>query len=561
MANSNGGGAHCTYGGVLTNCIVWRNKKAGVFEQIYATSGTLIIPKYCAVQDGYTGAGNINLDSTNTGTTSGKFYPYFVSPTTFTGVATNAGDSLIIANADWRIIGTSACVDKGIADTTGLNLPLIDLAENQRILNSRIDIGSYEFNGLLQTITWTQSLADISMGLGNMELTAVASSDLPVAYVSDNLSVARVSNDTLYFLGPGTANITAKQEGNGMYFPATNVIKTINVLNNDATLSYLTVSESTLTPAFSSSITQYSINVCPDIISISITATANDINASFIGNITDYSLPATDTTFIINVIAEDGITIEDYKIDILHVPTYFIPLAVTICKGKFFSFGGNTLTTSGVYYDSLTTVNGCDSIIELTLTVIPSYFIPLAETICNGESFSFGGNSLTASGVYYDSLTTMNGCDSIYELTLMVNSVYEMLVSASITQGESYNFFDTNLTTAGEYKHTLQSIHGCDSVIILTLTITTSIIEVETNSTLQIYPNPTKGQLTMDNGQLTMEYVEIYDISGRKLQTIKVLETSKVLDVSHLANGIYLIKVKTKQGETMRKIVKKTNNE
>jgi hypothetical protein len=52
------------------------------------------------------------------------------------------------------------------------------------------------------------------------------------------------------------------------------------------------------------------------------------------------------------------------------------------------------------------------------------------------------------------------------------------------------------------------------------------------------------------------EQISIYDISGRMLQTFEVLKTSKVLDISHLANGIYLVKVKTEEGEVVKKIVK-----
>jgi len=41
----------------------------------------------------------------------------------------------------------SPCVDSGTPDTTGLNLPSVDLAGNGRIYNGRIDIGAYEFQG------------------------------------------------------------------------------------------------------------------------------------------------------------------------------------------------------------------------------------------------------------------------------------------------------------------------------------------------------------------------------------------------------------------------------
>jgi len=42
----------------------------------------------------------------------------------------------------------SPCIDAGTLDTTGLHLPAMDLAGNQRIYNGRIDIGAYEYQGV-----------------------------------------------------------------------------------------------------------------------------------------------------------------------------------------------------------------------------------------------------------------------------------------------------------------------------------------------------------------------------------------------------------------------------
>jgi hypothetical protein len=75
------------------------------------------------------------------------------------------------------------------------------------------------------------------------------------------------------------------------------------------------------------------------------------------------------------------------------------------------------------------------------------------------------------------------------------------------------------------------------------------------NSHIRIYPNPTENTFSIQSSS-TIEQISIYDISGRILQTFEVSKTSKVLDISHLANGIYLVKVKTEEGEVIQKIVK-----
>jgi uncharacterized protein YjdB len=83
----------------------------------------------------------------------------------------------------------------------------------------------------------------------------------------------------------------------------------------------------------------------------------------------------------------------------------------------------------------------------------------------------------------------------------------------------------------------------------------TGIINVPSAETLKIYPNPVQNTLYIQSSS-TIEQVSIYDISGRMLQTFDVFKTSEVLDISHLSNGIYLLKIKTEDGEVVRKIVK-----
>ena len=67
-----------------------------------------------------------------------------------------------------------------------------------------------------------------------------------------------------------------------------------------------------------------------------------------------------------------------------------------------------------------------------------------------------------------------------------------------------------------------------------------------------VYPNPTSGKFSVISYQLSEGSAEIYDISGRKLSTFKLDKLSTEIDISHLANGIYFIKI---NNETI-KIVK-----
>jgi gliding motility-associated-like protein len=93
---------------------------------------------------------------------------------------------------------------------------------------------------------------------------------------------------------------------------------------------------------------------------------------------------------------------------------------VSICEGETYDFHGVALSQPGVYTETFSTANGCDSMVILDLEVFQEAVTPLDEEICPGEFYSFGGRQLNESGVYYDTLQSFRGCDSIVELMLEV---------------------------------------------------------------------------------------------------------------------------------------------
>ena len=67
---------------------------------------------------------------------------------------------------------------------------------------------------------------------------ALSSCGLPVGYSSDNPSVAVVTNGIIHVAGAGTANITATQEGNNLYYSAIDVTVTLTVNKAEQTIVF-----------------------------------------------------------------------------------------------------------------------------------------------------------------------------------------------------------------------------------------------------------------------------------------------------------------------------------
>ena len=85
-----------------------------------------------------------------------------------------------------------------------------------------------------------------------------------------------------------------------------------------------------------------------------------------------------------------------------------------------------------------------------------------------------------------------------------------------------------------------------------------NVVEKQCLASLKVYPNPTTGELRIENGEWRIEGIEVYDIFGKKLSQISNLKSqiSNLIDISHLQSGIYFIKIKTENQTLTKKIIK-----
>ncbi len=152
-------------------------------------------------------------------------------------------------------------------------------------------------------------------------------------------------------------------------------------------------------------------------------------------------------------------------------PTYAPVFDVVICEGESYAFNGQSYTEAGTYTASLQTINGCDSVVTLNLSVTPLNNQTFNATICEGETYNENGFMANESGTYTREVVE-NGCTSTWTLNLTVLPVYAQTISATICEGESYTFNGQSYTEAGTYTASLQAINGCDSTVTLNLSVT-----------------------------------------------------------------------------------------
>jgi len=176
-------------------------------------------------------------------------------------------------------------------------------------------------------------------------------------------------------------------------------------------------------------------------------------------------LNAVDNT---GLVARDTITITANAISTRSI-------SATICSGQSYLAGGVLRTSGGIYYDTLTNFRGCDSILSTNLTVTPGITGRRTVTICSPNTFVAGGIARSTSGTYYDTLSSASsrGCDSVLSTVLIVNPRATSTRSVTLCAPATYTAGGAARSSSGTYYDTLvgRSYLGCDSILTTNLTI------------------------------------------------------------------------------------------
>ncbi|MBQ8222201.1 MAG: Omp28-related outer membrane protein [Bacteroidales bacterium] len=152
---------------------------------------------------------------------------------------------------------------------------------------------------------------------------------------------------------------------------------------------------------------------------------------------------------------------------------------VSICEGESYNENGFNINNPAVgnYYEEYYNEEG--RCVKLYLAVYPTFTRNLYNSICEGESFNYGpfhfDNPSVGVHTQENVLQSVHGCDSVIVMNLTVHPSYNVELTAEICEGEDYkeNGFNLNNLAAGIYNETrnLETEEDCDSIINLTLTV------------------------------------------------------------------------------------------
>ncbi len=95
--------------------------------------------------------------------------------------------------------------------------------------------------------------------------------------------------------------------------------------------------------------------------------------------------------------------------------------SLTICAGSSVEIFGEMVSEAGTYCDTTFFASGCREVTCLQLILESGPETNLLDTICLGEQVIFKGDTLTQSGEYCVTLSTVSGCDSLVCLSLLAS--------------------------------------------------------------------------------------------------------------------------------------------
>jgi gliding motility-associated-like protein len=160
-----------------------------------------------------------------------------------------------------------------------------------------------------------------------------------------------------------------------------------------------------------------------------------------------------------------------HQIELAVLPVFQTTELREICAGDSLLIFGNYETSAGLYSRTFQAANGCDSVRQIELTVLPVFQTTELREICTGDSALVFGNYETAAGLYSRTFQAANGCDSVHQVELAVLPVFQTTELRQICTGDSVLVFGNYEAAAGLYSRTFQASGGCDSIHTVALAV------------------------------------------------------------------------------------------
>ena len=239
---------------------------------------------------------------------------------------------------------------------------------------------------------------------------------------------------------------------------------------------------------------------------------------------------------------------------------YIIKVTPPVAENALPTYYGNT----EMWYEATLIVVANTFVPNIDITILPEQKVPVGGSGIKGNVIT-GGGSKSNSPVK----------DAVVYLISFENNIPTTVTTYT---SNAAGFFEFPNLSAGKYmaivdipglkmlNTILLELEDAEPIsIIFTVAnngIKTTLGTVAINNIampeIKIFPNPAHNELTIESGDLKIEKIEIYDLTGRKTfnSQFSILNSQLKINVSTLHQGMYLLHIYTDKGTIARKFVK-----
>ena len=192
-------------------------------------------------------------------------------------------------------------------------------------------------------------------------------------------------------------------------------------------------------------------------------------------------------------------------------PTYTLPITLMSCQNSFVDYNGVTFFPGDQQDVILTTVNGCDSIMQVTVEAFPTDMTQEQLNACPGSTVTYQGTNLSPGDQQDFTLIGSDGCDSIVQVSVSAWPTYTQPIALDACENSFVQYNGITLFPGDQQDVVLTTVNGCDS----TMQVTVATIPVDTVAVpLQVC----EGETIDYNGQQLTAGTQLF-LSLTSLQT------------------------------------------
>lgn len=260
-----------------------------------------------------------------------------------------------------------------------------------------------------------------------------------------------------------------------------------------------------------------------------------------------------------------------------------------------------TPTATTTYTVTGTDANGCTNTDQVIVTVNANPTVSAADqTACAGTGISVTASGAatytwspatglsattgatvtanpTATTTYTVTGTSAAGCVGTDQVTVTITpapvATVSMASGAVLTAspaGMTYQWFEcvndqpvSNATSQvfsptanGQYKVRVTNAQGCSATSDCITTTSVGLEETKADTPVTLFPNPTKGKVTISMAAGDNANVVVYNALGKVVATVNNAQNGSVIDLSSSQAGVYMIQVSGDKGSVIHRIVR-----